>query len=34
MILRLSCEVIMDAAPSKLEKQTDYPYLYQLKLKA
>ena len=33
MILRLSCEVIMDATPSELEKQTDYSYLHKLKLR-
>jgi hypothetical protein len=34
MILRLlSCEVIVDAAPSKLKKYRDFSYLHQLKLK-
>jgi hypothetical protein len=28
----LSCEVIMDAAPSKLKKYRYYSYLHQLKL--
>lgn len=32
MILWLSCEVVMDAAPSKLPKLTDHSYLHQLKL--